>query len=119
LRKGGWTLIYGARSADQVDQAMNDMRKASSAMGIKVEDPDWIEIPDSMVSQGRNGEGYVDAIKKDLNPKASMMALIFLDHPGKKKKVKKQLDGMGVPSQFILLSTVQRAKITVYTNLLK
>jgi hypothetical protein len=85
---------------------MNDMRKASSAMGIKVEDPDWIECPDQMVAQGRNGEGYIQCIKKDFNPQAGIIALVFLDHPGKKKSVKKELDKMGVPSQFILLNTV-------------
>ena len=58
-----------------------------------------------MIQSGRNGEGYVTAIEKDLNTK-TQVALVFLDHPGKKKKIKKCLDGLGVPSQFILLSTV-------------
>jgi hypothetical protein len=67
---------------------MAEMKRAATAMGIQIEEPEYIELPDKMVQQGRNGEGYVDAIKKDLDPKRTMIVLIFLDHPGKKKKIK-------------------------------
>jgi hypothetical protein len=48
-----------------------------------------------------------------------MMAMILLDHPKKKKEIKIFLDKAGIPSQFMLLDTVKRAKLTVYTNILK
>ena len=67
---------------------MAEMKRAATAMGIQIEEPEYIELPDKMVQQGRNGEGYVDAIKKDLDPKRTMIVLIFLDDPRKKKKIK-------------------------------
>jgi len=45
--------------------------------------------------------------------------MVILDMEKKYKKIKACLDGMGIPSQFMLRNTVKRAKITVYTNILK
>lgn len=36
-----------------------------------------------------------------------------------KHNIKRHLDKLGIASQFILTNTINRAKITVYTNLLK
>jgi len=36
-----------------------------------------------------------------------------------KKSIKAALDKLGVPSQFILVDTIKRAKMTVYGNVLK
>lgn len=49
-----------------------------------------------------------------------MIVLVLLDFPDKKKFIKQALDKLGVPSQFLLVNTVHRAKgLSVFTNLMK
>lgn len=47
------------------------------------------------------------------------MVVVLLADQKTKAPIKKALDGMGIPSQFILSSTVRRARISVYSNVLK
>lgn len=44
--------------------------------------------------------------------------MIIFD-PRNKKAIKSLLDKKGIPSQFVLSNTIKRAKITVYSNILK
>ncbi len=45
--------------------------------------------------------------------------VVITHDPRHKKAIKTLLDSEGVPSQVILASTIDRAKITVYSNILK
>lgn len=46
-------------------------------------------------------------------------AVVVIHDPKHKKVIKSHLDKQGIASQFILASTINRAKITVYSNILK
>lgn len=45
--------------------------------------------------------------------------MVIIRDPKHKKAIKSHLDEKGIASQFILTSTINRAKITVYSNILK
>lgn len=86
-------------------------------MGIKISDPDYIEVPDDMARR-RDGSGFIQCIKEDIDKK-TQLALVIIYDPNMKHRIKACLDNEGIASQFIQSRTIDRAKITVYTNLLK
>jgi hypothetical protein len=45
--------------------------------------------------------------------------VVIIFDPRHKKAIKSLLDKKGIVSQFILTNTIKRAKITVYSNILK
>ena len=65
-----------------------------------------------------DGKGYLKPIEADISPK-TLFALVLISDPKHKKVIKTLLDRKGIPSQFMLSATVDRAKITVYSNVLK
>lgn len=64
LLKGKWTIVYGKREYEQANALFENLQKAAGAYGVKVEEPQWVEVPDS-----RSAEGYNAAIRSDINPK--------------------------------------------------
>lgn len=110
LKRESWTLVYGARAFNDANKVLDMMRQAGSSMGITTEDPEFVEMPDSLVNKGRRGEGYVEAVSdKNAVRNDTMIVLVLLDRPEKKNLVKKCLDERGIPSQFLLLNTISRA----------
>jgi len=65
-----------------------------------------------------DGKGYLKPIETDITPN-TLFALVLISDPRHKKVIKTLLDRKGIPSQFMLSGTVDRAKITVYSNVLK
>ena len=45
LKREAWALVYGQRDFDSANILVEMMQKASGAFGIRVEDPQWVEIP--------------------------------------------------------------------------
>lgn len=109
-----WVLVYSKFDYDNANLMFESLQKAQGRYGIKVEEPQWIEVPD-----GRDPKYFIDAIKTDMDPKHTLIALIVIQRREHKKGIKALLDKAGVPSQFILSETIKRAKITVYGNVLK
>jgi len=93
------------------------MKDACKSFGIRVEDPEYIEVG-SGDSRQRDGVGYVKHCNGFPFEKYSFVVVIISD-PKHKKQIKAFLDKSKIASQFILGSTVDRAKITVYSNILK
>lgn len=89
------------------------MQKASGSFGIRVEDPQWIEVP------GNKPADFTNAIKTDVNPKVCKLVVVVIFNPADKKVVKGFLDKVGVPSQFITSGKLRGAKMGVFSNLLK
>ena len=44
------------------------------------------------------GKGYIDAIRADLYPKETLIAVVIIQKRDQKAPIKKLLDEMGVPS---------------------
>jgi hypothetical protein len=42
-----WALVYVARDYDMANNFLSMCRKAQGRMGIKIDDPQWIEIPNN------------------------------------------------------------------------
>jgi len=93
------------------------MQDASRTFGIRVETPEYIEVATELARMP-DGKGYLKPIETDINTK-TLFALVLISDPRHKKVIKTLLDRKGVPSQFMLSATVDRAKITVYSNVLK
>ena len=82
---------------------------------MRVEEPQWVEVPDS-----RNAEGYNNAIKSDVNPKECLIVCVVVFSPEVKKGVKAFLDKGGVVSQFITAKKLGgKLSLGVFSNLLK
>ena len=120
LSHENWMMIYSENDDRRANNCFDNLQKASGAFGIKVEEPFWCEV-DGKLSQKRDGYGFVDHLQKDggFPFKKFRLAIVIIRNPRDKKAIKKLLDTKGIVSQFILANTIDRAKITVYSNVLK
>lgn len=84
---------------------------------MRVEEPFFVEVPDTL-GRMREGEGYIKHLDK-FPFSDYKIAVVILADSRHKKKVKAHLDRNNIVSQFLLSSTIDRAKITVYSNILK
>ena len=115
LLKGKWAIVYGTREYDQANALFENLQKASGAYGVRVEEPQWVEVKDS-----RNAEGYNTAIRSDINPKECLIVCVVVFNPDFKKGVKSFLDKGGVVSQFITAKKLGgKLSLGVFSNLLK
>mmetsp|Transcript_34437 Transcript_34437/g.25526 ORF Transcript_34437/g.25526 Transcript_34437/m.25526 type:complete len:181 (+) Transcript_34437:1239-1781(+) len=92
------------------------MQKASGRPGSRVEEPIWAEVARS------NPKDFINEIKK-CNPQQVQIALVCLKEPKIKSEIKRELDKMGVPSQFVLPfkhfdKRKNEVKIVVVTNIM-
>ncbi|TNV84199.1 hypothetical protein FGO68_gene5845 [Halteria grandinella] len=113
LKKDGWALVYGQRDFDNANALFSSLQEASRIFGIVVEEPQWVEA-----SSG-NAADLIAAIKDDIVPQKSSIIVVILPKPHEKKDIKKVLDKGGVPSQFITAAKLHKARIGVFSNLLK
>ena len=120
LARDKWTIIYGDQDYDNANKCLDELRNASKAFGISVEEPYWCEI-DGREAKQKNGKGFTDYLQRKDGPLSNPLdfALVIIFDPKNKKAIKSLLDKAGVPSQFVLSNTLKRAKITVFSNILK
>lgn len=115
LLKGKWTIVYGKREYEQANALFENLQKAAGAYGVRVEEPQWVEVPDS-----RNAEGYNSAIRSDVNPKECQIVCVVVFNPDVKKGIKSFLDKGGVVSQFVTAKKLGgKLSLGVFSNLLK
>ncbi len=115
LLKGKWTIVYGKREYEQANALFENLQKAAGAYGVRVEEPQWVEVPDS-----RNAEGYNAAIRSDINPKECQIVCVVVFNPDVKKGIKSFLDKGGVVSQFVTAKKLGgKLSLGVFSNLLK
>jgi len=115
LEDGEWAIVYAARDTATVNEFVGGMRKAQGRMGIKLGEPEYIEIENS----GKND--YILGFKQ-LDPNKTKIALVLLQREQDKHVLKSVIDGkVGVPSQFVLFKTAQKASgaLAVAGNILK
>jgi len=115
LEDGEWAIVYAARDTATVNEFVGGMRKAQGRMGIKLGEPEYIEIENS----GKND--YISGFKQ-LDPNKTKIALVLLQREQDKHVLKSVIDGkVGVPSQFVLFKTAQKAcgALAVAGNILK
>jgi aubergine len=115
LLKGKWTIVYGKREYEQANALYENLQKASGAYGVRVEEPQWVEVGDF-----RSADGYNAAIRSDINPKECLIVCVVVFSPEVKKGVKSFLDKGGVVSQFITAKKLGgKLSLGVFSNLLK
>jgi hypothetical protein len=93
------------------------MKDACGSFGIRVEDPEYIEVG-SADSRQRDGVGYVRHCTGFPFNKYKF-ALVIISDPKHKKNIKAFLDKNQIISQFVLGGTIDRASLAVYSNILK
>lgn len=109
--------MYGNREYNNANDLFASLQKAATAFGVVVEEPQWVEIPNTS-----SPKDYINAIKSDINPKTCKLVCVILYNPEFKKNVKAFLDQGGVPSQFITTKKLGGPKgipMGVTSNLLK
>ena len=112
-----WVIVYTGRDYDSANSLLENMKRAAGGFGILVQDPQWIEVP---AEGGRVGpKDFIKAIKSDVNPTNCKIVIVIIADPTIKKDIKSFLDKGGVPSQFITASVLQRARMNVFSNILK
>ena len=114
LEEEKWTFVYAARDADLANNFLAGLRKASGRMGVKVGEPDWIEL------EGNRADDYLNGFRGIRNTSQIVLVLLFNDKD--KHKLKNCIDNrIGVPSQFVLGRTADRATkaLAVAGNILK
>ena len=81
---------------------------------IRIEDPQWVEIPNA-----KNAKDYIDGIKSDINPAICKMIVVIL-FMEIKPQIKNFLDTQGgIPSQFVRTGKLRNASLSVMLNILK
>ncbi len=86
-------MVYGQREYNCANDLYKGLQNASGIFGIVVEEPQWVEVPDS-----RNANDYIKAIMSDVNAKTCKIVCVILFNPDLKKGIKAFLDKGGVPS---------------------
>lgn len=69
------------------------MRKASGGFGIKVDEPQYVELP-----YNDNAKDYIEPIKTDIDPKYTSLVVVIIKRKEAKPQIKKFLDSLGIPS---------------------
>jgi len=64
LLENKWAIVYGVREYDQANALFDNLQRAAGAYGVRIEQPQWVEVPDS-----RYAQGYNEAIKSDIKAK--------------------------------------------------
>jgi hypothetical protein len=93
LIKDKWTIVYGKREYEEASALYQNLQKAAGDLGVKIEEPQWVEVPDSI-----NAEGYNRAIRSDVNPRECIIVCIVVFNPDVKMGIKSFLDKEGVVS---------------------
>jgi len=117
LRKNSWAIVYGQREYNNANDLFTNLQKAAGIFGVTVEEPQWVEVPDS-----RSAKSYCDAIKSDIDPKNCQIVCVVLHNTDLKKGIKAFLDQGNVVSQFITTKKLGGPKgvpLGVMSNLLK
>lgn len=119
LKNERWTFVYSERDYNMVEDIKKNMKNASQRLDMEVDEPMYIEVPDNMARKPK-GQGYLEAMKEDLDKK-SIIVVVLISDTKAKKFMKKWLDQFGVPSQFLVVNTMKRilGKMGVFSNLLK
>ena len=114
-----WAMVYSAFDFNTTTYVFEQFQKAQGRFGIRVQDPQWVEIPKGEDRKPK-GQAWIDVIKSDIDPSFTTIAVVIIQKPDQKKYIKKVLDEMGVPSQFLLATKkLATAKIGVFSNILK
>jgi P2-related tail formation protein len=119
LIKNKWALVYCAADEGITNVLVDMFADAAKRLGVVVEDPLYVTLA--------NINGWKKAIETSVKPAAINVIVVVLAKKEQKKPIKAFLDGFGVPSQFVLTNTINRAaypkdgkvKITVFSNILK
>ncbi len=51
LLKNQWSIVYGSREYEQANILYENLQKASNIFGVKVEEPQWVEVPEGKTAQ--------------------------------------------------------------------
>jgi len=88
--------MYSEDHYDEANKCVDNMKQASSAFGIRVEDPEYIEVG-SNDSRQRDGVGYVNHCNGFPFNKYKFVVVIIGD-PKHKKAIKAFLDKNSIAS---------------------
>jgi len=96
LSKETWCLLYSEYDFDRANKCTEMMGQACGGFGIKVEDPEYIEVAGND-SKRPLGAGYVAHCKGFPFDKYKFVLVIISD-PKNKKMIKSFLDNEGIAS---------------------
>jgi len=113
LEKDKWALVYTGRDFDAANNVVQTMGKAGGAFGVRIDEPQWVEVPSNKASD------FVNAIKASINPKNTKIIFVIIPRPEEKKAVKAFLDKGGIPSQFMTSFKAQKMSLAVASNVVK
>lgn len=93
LKKESWALVYGNKDFNNANTLLAQMQKASAGFGIRVDEPQWVELP-----YNDQPNDYNDAIKSDIDPQFTTLVVVILKRKEIKPQIKKFIDALGIPS---------------------
>nr|AEX87963.1 Otiwi13 [Sterkiella histriomuscorum] len=116
LKKETWALLYSSKDYDNANYLVEMLTKASKGLGIKIEEPQYIEI-----ERNDKQKMYIKAMKEDTDPLYTKFVVVILGKNNQKAYIKTFLDDQGIPSQFILSETLQQRgnNLIIFSNILK
>lgn len=86
-------MVYCSEDFDLTTELFNSMKRAMGRPGMRVEDPEWVEL-----MQNSRENDYIDGINASLDPKIIIFAVVVIKRKEAKKKIKAHLDGLAIPS---------------------
>eukprot|EP00347_Sterkiella_histriomuscorum_P020908 403335999 len=117
-----WAMVYSSETEEfeYATKLVQCMQQCSRSLGIKIEDPQWIEVPDLKTPQD-----MIDCMNVDIDLSYTQFVVVLIPGRSLKPDIKRHLDSLGLPSQFVLSSTVsrlvdgQRPKLGPFSMILK
>ena len=78
-----WAIVYGQNDSDYANGLLSGFRSQAGAIGIVVQEPQWVEVP-----SGRPGfDDFKQVIMSDINP-AECAIIIIVAFGGSNYKAK-------------------------------
>jgi hypothetical protein len=81
LKKETWALVYSQRDYESANNLVTMMRKASGGFGIKVDEPQYVELA--------NQNDYKSPIAADIDPQYTVLVVVILNRKEAKPPIKK------------------------------
>jgi aubergine-like protein len=108
-----WLLIYEAKNYDGAGMLLNSMQKASVSLGIRIEEPEWLEV------QTMNEKEIRAYLTRPKAPNFKFV-LCLISNRGDYVRVKRLLEvDLGIRSQFVLNMYKKLSSLSIVSNIVK
>ena len=118
LAEGRWLFFYFDKHFNLANEVFDTMQRASGQLKIRVEEPQWVEVPIHL-----GPKEMVTAIEQSVDPKKHQIAFVLIDRQTDYFRFKRAFAAADIArplvSQFCTFTVARKKDLSVASNLLK